>query len=113
MNWIYLIHFEIPLKHARHYAGATTDLEKRLAAHARGQGSALLRHLLQIGTGWRLAKLWTTNETLPFEVEHTLKSQKNGPRYCPLCRIAPFHVKGCQSYPIENLPPHFYTEVNL
>ena len=113
MNWIYLLHFDIPLHNARHYAGATTDLERRLADHARGDGAALLKHLLRIGTGWTLAKLWTTNSILPFETESRMKSQKNGPRYCPLCRPTVFMIHGATSYPIESLPPHFCTEVKL
>ncbi len=111
MNWLYLLHFDIPLAHARHYAGATTDLERRLADHAAGNGAVLLRHLLTIGTGWKLAKLWTSEEALPFEVERTLKSQHNGPRYCPLCGCVDRGIIGAISYPIENLPPHFCTEV--
>lgn len=113
MNWIYLLHFDFPLKHARHYAGATTDLERRLNEHATGQGAAILRHLLKIGTGWRLANLWTTNDALPFAVEFAMKSQKNGPRYCPICRPTNYIIPGAVSYPIDNLPHHFCTEVKL
>jgi len=111
MNWLYLMHFDIPHEHARHYAGATTNLEKRLEMHANGQGAALLRHLLTIGKGWRLAKLWTTEEKLPFEVESMLKRRKNGPRYCPICRPANLPIPGATSYPIESLPSHYRTEV--
>lgn len=113
MNWLYLLHFDIPLKHARHYAGATTNLEQRLEEHASGKGAAILRHLLQIGTGWKLAKLWTTEKSLPFEIERAMKSQKNGPRYCPLCGHVDRTIPGAISYPIEYLPPYFCTEVKL
>lgn len=39
----YLIHFERPYRHARHYLGWTVDLEARLAKHRAGNGARLLR----------------------------------------------------------------------
>src|ERR1043166_2803861 len=33
LGYVYLIHFEIPYKHAKHYLGFTTNLENRLTEH--------------------------------------------------------------------------------
>ena len=39
---VYLLHFDRPYAHARHYTGWTTDLTTRLADHAAGHGARLL-----------------------------------------------------------------------
>ncbi len=42
---VYLLHFDQPYKHARHYTGWTESsgsLKARLARHARGDGARLL-----------------------------------------------------------------------
>lgn len=49
---IYLIHFEKPYKHARHYLGYTNDLEKRLARHRNGNGARLIDVINNAGIKW-------------------------------------------------------------
>ncbi len=39
---IYLLHFDRPFSHARHYMGSAEDLDVRLAEHAAGAGARLL-----------------------------------------------------------------------
>ena len=36
---IYLIHFDTPYRHARHYMGFTTNLPQRIKRHKAGRGS--------------------------------------------------------------------------
>lgn len=98
---IYLIHFDIPLAHARHYIGATQNLEMRLIAHARGYGAALMEVLHQLDIGWEVSMIWTT----PVKYEKYLKKQKNAPKYCPLCTVHPKAMNGIDPYPI-NLIKH-------
>jgi predicted GIY-YIG superfamily endonuclease len=44
---VYLLHFHVPYKHARHYLGSTDDLTKRLNQHKqKGQVFAGLPFLL-------------------------------------------------------------------
>ncbi|MBA2681315.1 MAG: endonuclease [Ktedonobacteraceae bacterium] len=78
---VYLIHFERPFKHARHYLGATTNLEKRLRLHQRGLGSCLMAAVVKAGIPWTVTRTWVTS----FDHEQALKAQKNGPRLCPVC----------------------------
>jgi hypothetical protein len=39
---VYLIHFDEPYKHARHYVGSAVSLDARLEEHRRGSGSRLM-----------------------------------------------------------------------
>ncbi len=79
---IYLLHFDRPYKHARHYTGWTDDLETRLARHARGGGARLLAVAYAAGVRWQLARTWPG----PRARERQLKRQGGASRHCPLCR---------------------------
>jgi predicted GIY-YIG superfamily endonuclease len=82
MGVIYLIHFDTPYKHARHYMGYTDDLQARLERHAQGNGSRLMQVIMENGITWRLARTWDGDRHL----ERKLKNQKNSPRLCPICQ---------------------------
>jgi predicted GIY-YIG superfamily endonuclease len=79
---VYLIHFDTPLHHARHYLGWTTNLKARLEAHRRGNGARLMEVITEAGITWRLARTWEGGR----ELERHLKRQKNSPRFCPICQ---------------------------
>ena len=80
---IYLIHFDRPYKHARHYIGWTKDLEARLAIHKAGDGARLLRAVNQADIGWRVVRTWEGTR----DDERRLHNQKNSPsRLCPVCK---------------------------
>jgi predicted GIY-YIG superfamily endonuclease len=55
---VYLIHFNTPLSHARHYLGWTSNLKRRLAEHQAGSGARLMAVVAQQGITWRLARTW-------------------------------------------------------
>jgi predicted GIY-YIG superfamily endonuclease len=78
----YLIHFDRPYKHARHYTGWASDLDARIAAHERGDGARLLAVLKAAGITWHVARTWpgTTRAT-----ERKIKNTRNVPEYCPDC----------------------------
>lgn len=82
---IYLIHFDSPYKHARHYIGWTTDLNARLAAHANGTGARLMEVITAAGIGWSLARTWTGTRSR----ERQIKNQGGASRCCPLCGVRP------------------------
>lgn len=82
---IYLLHFDRPYRHARHYTGWTTDLQTRLAEHAAGHGARLLAVVAAKGIGWQLARTWTG----PRSRERRLKNRGGASRHCPLCGITP------------------------
>jgi predicted GIY-YIG superfamily endonuclease len=54
---IYLLHFDQPYKHARHYTGWTEDLLHRLDRHAAGNGARLVEVIWQAGIGFTLVRL--------------------------------------------------------
>jgi len=79
---IYLLHFDKPYLHARHFVGFSTDLESRLDAHARGQSARLLQVIIEAGHTFQFARTWQGTR----KTERTIKNQKNAPRLCPLCK---------------------------
>src|SRR6185437_732275 len=81
---IYIIHFDSPYYHARHYIGfcAEGNLEQRLAQHRAGCGSRLMLAVELAGTDWTLALTHPSDRNF----ERRLKRSHNTPRFCPLCR---------------------------
>lgn len=78
----YLIHFDTPYKHARHYLGWAACLDTRLAAHRAGNGARLMAVITAAGIAWQVARTWPgTTEGH----EKTLKDQHDSPGLCPLC----------------------------
>jgi len=55
---VYLLHFDRPYRHARHYLGWATDPDARLTRHAAGEGARLLEVVHAAGIGWTLARTW-------------------------------------------------------
>jgi hypothetical protein len=79
---VYLLHFDRPFSHARHYLGwaAAGNLAARLAYHQAGTGANLLRHVAKAGISWSLARTWPGDRTR----ERQLKS-RGASRRCPMC----------------------------
>lgn len=111
--WIYLLHFDVPHHHARHYMGATFDLEARLTAHRQGRGSRLTRALCKGNATWKLGGLWEWTESIDqislWRLEKNFKSRHQGPAFCSICNddIA-ITMVGAVDFPIDALPfnPH-------
>jgi predicted GIY-YIG superfamily endonuclease len=86
---VYLLHFDRPYGHARHYSGWASNLDRRLNEHAAGRGARLMTVIKQAGIGWQLARTWTGTRDL----ERALKRQGGASRRCPLCGITPRTVE--------------------
>lgn len=83
---VYLLHFERPYKHARHYIGWTTgDVTRRLRQHRNGTGARLLQVITAAGIDFVLARTWNGGRNL----ERSLKNRGGASRSCPLCGITP------------------------
>ena len=80
---VYLIHFDRPYKHARHYIGWALgrDIDKRMAKHRSGTGARLLRVLKEQGIGWSVVQTWPDATR---KVERKLKN-RGACRICPVC----------------------------
>lgn len=98
-HWVYLIHFDRPIFHSRHYLGCTSSLRARLLRHALGNGANLLRVARHRDIEWTVARIWRAG----FDVERNLKDLKNMPRYCPMCTKAPYDHKSLADLPLELL----------
>jgi predicted GIY-YIG superfamily endonuclease len=81
MGTIYLLHFDRPYGHARHYMGWTSSLDERLEAHAAGRGARLLEVVSAAGIGWTLARTWTGTR----DKERSFKARGHT-RKCPICK---------------------------
>ena len=78
---VYLIHFDEPYRHARHYLGVAQNLDNRLAEHRQGSGARLMQVVGEAGIGWQVARTWTGDRKL----ERHLKNRHDAPGLCPLC----------------------------
>jgi hypothetical protein len=93
---IYLLHFDEPFGHARHYTGWVDDarLEDRLAAHLAGQGARLTAVVAAAGIGWQLARVWDGGRRR----ERQLKNQGGASRRCPMCGVKPCKERGTSTH---------------
>jgi len=87
---VYLLHFDRPYAHARHYLGWAADLDARLAEHAAGRGARLLAVVRAAGIGWTLARTWPGGRSR----ERALKRQGGASRRCPACGVRPRRPEG-------------------
>lgn len=78
---IYLLHFDKPVKHARHYLGSADDVDERVERHRRGNGARLTQVATAQGIEMELVRTWEGGK----KEERELKRQKNSPRLCPVC----------------------------
>ena len=82
---VYLLHFERPYHHARHYIGfarSADTLPKRIKHHRQGSGARLMEVIAAAGIGFEHVRTWPDGDRT---FERRLKDQKHGPRLCPVC----------------------------
>jgi len=82
---VYLLHFDRPYKHARHYLGWASHLDARLDHHANGTGARLTAVVRDAGISWTVARTWTGSRTR----ERQIKRQGGLSRSCPMCGVKP------------------------
>ena len=78
---VYLVHFDHPYRHARHYLG-TNNLELGLARHRCGDGAGLMAIITDSQVTWELARTWNGTRS----TERRLKNRGGHARLCPLYR---------------------------
>lgn len=101
--FLYLLHFDVPRHHARHYLGSSDQLESRLAAHATGRGARLTRALWEEGEQWTLAAIFALlpHRTSGRDTERMSKKRHNAKAYCPLCTRNHRSPTGTVQFPIQ------------
>jgi len=83
LGTIYLLHFDQPYKHARHYLGWARSLKSRLEQHQRGGGARLLQVAKRAGITWRVARTWENKDR---HQERRWKKHGHQARLCTICR---------------------------
>ena len=79
----YLLHFDRPYRHARHYLGSTTHhLPRRVARHKAGTGARLIQVITAAGIGFVLVRPWPGGR----DRERQLKKQGGRSRLSPICK---------------------------
>lgn len=86
IGFTYLIHFDRPYEHARHYLGWASVLSWRIGHHQRSTGARLLAVLNEHGIGWRVVWVWPGTDR---HFERKLKNQGGLARRCPKCGVKP------------------------
>jgi predicted GIY-YIG superfamily endonuclease len=80
---VYLVHFERPYHHARHYVGFTDDVERRMEEHRAGAGARLLAALVRAGVAFTVVFTWPGASRA---FERKIHSYKKSWVLCPTCR---------------------------
>jgi len=82
---VYLLHFERPLAHARHYVGVALDgdVQRRLAEHLAGHGSPLVAAVVRAGIAVELVLHVPGDRGLERRWHNT---HGHGGALCPRCR---------------------------
>jgi len=98
---VYILHFQQPLHHAKHYVGSTTDIVGRVKKHATGDGARLTAVVKENGGHFRVAALFqpTRSESIRL-LEIVLKRKKNACKYCPICNPDAIAPAGMIAIPI-------------
>lgn len=80
---VYLLHFDRPYKHARHYIGYAKNWRVRVEQHRKGQGARLMTVIKEAGIGFVVAKTWSKGTR---KFERQLKKRGGASRHCPICK---------------------------
>ena len=88
---VYLLHFDTPFGHAKHYTGWAANLIGRINHHANGTGARLTQVVVEAGIGFSLARTWCGVDR---NFERSLKNRGGAARHCPICqhKVTPAQV---------------------
>ena len=85
---VYLLHFDRPYRHARHYTGwSADDVPDRLVQHAAGRGARLMTVIYEAGIGFVLVRTCEGTRS----TERAIKNAGGAVRFCPLCTPRPWN----------------------
>jgi len=78
----YILHFNTPLAHARHYVGCSAHIRHRINQHNKGNGSRITQVCVERGIEFVLARVFKGKDR---KFERKLKRTHSVRDYCPLC----------------------------
>jgi len=80
---VYVLHFDPPFHHARHYIGIALDgnVTRRLREHSRGRGSGLVAAAIAAGSFVSVVLKLPGDRGLERRLHN-----RHGTRVCPVCR---------------------------
>lgn len=86
---IYILHFQRPFKHAKHYVGfvdgGLAALESRLQYHESGRGNPLVAAVVAAGIPYTVAA-FLPGPSNSRDEERKIKNRGSACRCCPICR---------------------------
>lgn len=84
-GFVYVVHFERPYKHARHYLGWTRELKQRFYRHTSlapiRRGSALMRAVVAAGIAFKVVRVWPDRT----RYDERRKHGNGHSQRCPVC----------------------------
>lgn len=87
MPELYLLCFDRPYKHARHYLGFSyTTARRRLGRHLMGRGSRLLKYVIEAGINFRIVRTWQGKAEDLRKLERSYKVSGHLKALCPRCK---------------------------
>ena len=87
---LYLLHFDRPFKHAKHYLGFARDMDRLhqrvdmhyAATYGDGQHHKLMQAVRAAGISFTLARIWPEGS----RIDEKRKKQSGHARRCPICK---------------------------
>lgn len=82
---VYLLHFDTPYQHTRHYCGWGKNVVMRVESQLKGKRTAahFVKVVHKAGIKIRLAHIWHGKDR---KFERKLKDTHNLKRFCPICK---------------------------
>lgn len=104
-GYVYVLCFDRPFSHARHYIGCSTDLRGRLRTHARGAGARIVKAAAAVGIGFTLGAVGCCNVATLRRLERQAKDWHGAAGFCVRCAGESVRaIPGTRPYPLEELP---------
>ena len=94
---VYLIHFNQPLHHARHYIGKARLLKERIKRHKSGNGARILQVCNERGIEYNVVRIWDEKTEVAAVLERRLKKMKHAREFCPVCNPRSWEKCGKES----------------
>jgi hypothetical protein len=108
---VYLLHFDTPLAHAKHYLGWAEDAEKRVQKHFEGtSGVKIMDAVHRNRISFTVARVW---DGVTRTFERSLKNRGGLGQFCPICRNSGEYVDKYRAYRLRKKREKMYQEQGM